>query len=94
MDITVNLRRPESKSKSNQTKAANETGMTQEWWIIDQTSGRISKDKKKEGLEFYVFSDQVSPPSVGFLAGYGYVKQRKNTLIHLKNIACRTSKVT
>uniref|UniRef100_A0A8C5G1A0 Piezo non-specific cation channel R-Ras-binding domain-containing protein n=1 Tax=Gouania willdenowi TaxID=441366 RepID=A0A8C5G1A0_GOUWI len=25
----------------------------------------------KSGLELYVFSDQVSPPSLGFLAGYG-----------------------
>ncbi|KAL2097108.1 hypothetical protein ACEWY4_006315 [Coilia grayii] len=70
MDITVNLRRPESK-KSNQTRAPNETEVTQEWWIINQTSGKISPDKKKEGLDLYVFSDQVSPPSVGFLAGYG-----------------------
>ncbi|KAG7455474.1 hypothetical protein MATL_G00257140 [Megalops atlanticus] len=51
----------------------NSTGQVQEWWIVNQTSaGRITKkDHKREGLELYVFSDQVSPPSLGFLAGYG-----------------------
>uniref|UniRef100_A0A8C5GY39 Piezo-type mechanosensitive ion channel component n=1 Tax=Gouania willdenowi TaxID=441366 RepID=A0A8C5GY39_GOUWI len=29
------------------------------------------KYKMEAGLELYVFSDQVSPPSLGFLAGYG-----------------------
>lgn len=48
---------------------------TQEWWIVNQTEfGPIKKDKKfVPGLEVYVFSDEVSPPSLGFLAGYGYV---------------------
>ncbi|KAM6918193.1 piezo-type mechanosensitive ion channel component 2 [Xenentodon cancila] len=47
----------------------------QEWWIVNQTkAGRITKplDQRSEaGLEVYIFSDQVSPPSLGFLAGYG-----------------------
>uniref|UniRef100_A0A8C9TQC1 Piezo-type mechanosensitive ion channel component 2a, tandem duplicate 2 n=1 Tax=Scleropages formosus TaxID=113540 RepID=A0A8C9TQC1_SCLFO len=54
----------------------NGTGEVQEWWIVDQPSSeKLSvrkQDKKKEaGLELYVFSDKVSPPSLGFLAGYG-----------------------
>ncbi|XP_043081658.1 piezo-type mechanosensitive ion channel component 2 isoform X2 [Puntigrus tetrazona] len=51
----------------------------QEWWIVDQPSaGKIQMrsesklEKKREaGLQLYVFSDKVSPPSLGFLAGYG-----------------------
>ncbi|XP_028328192.1 piezo-type mechanosensitive ion channel component 2 isoform X2 [Gouania willdenowi] len=47
----------------------------QEWWIVTQTvPGAINmsqKYKMEAGLELYVFSDQVSPPSLGFLAGYG-----------------------
>ncbi|XP_030629584.1 piezo-type mechanosensitive ion channel component 2 [Chanos chanos] len=38
-------------------------GSVQEWWMV--------KENKTSGLEFYVFSDRVSPPSLGFLAGYG-----------------------
>ncbi|RXM29721.1 Piezo-type mechanosensitive ion channel component 2 [Acipenser ruthenus] len=37
---------------------------TQEWWIVHD-------EENKKGLKLYVFSDQVSPPSLGFLAGYG-----------------------
>lgn len=43
--------------------------------MVSQTEfGPIDKERKKlDGLDVYVFSDQVSPPSLGFLAGYGYV---------------------
>ncbi|XP_057713162.1 piezo-type mechanosensitive ion channel component 2 isoform X2 [Corythoichthys intestinalis] len=45
----------------------------QEWWIVNQTErGPIPRNQNKDPrLELYVFSDQVSPPSLGFLAGYG-----------------------
>uniref|UniRef100_A0A8C7L0D5 Piezo type mechanosensitive ion channel component 2 n=1 Tax=Oncorhynchus kisutch TaxID=8019 RepID=A0A8C7L0D5_ONCKI len=43
----------------------NSSGEIQEWWIVDQPS------KREAGLQLYVFSDKVSPPSLGFLAGYG-----------------------
>jgi len=45
----------------------------QEWWIVSQTErGPLKKPEfNKSGLEIYIFSDQVSPPSLGFLAGYG-----------------------
>lgn len=50
-------------------------GKLQEWWIVNQTQpGKIkrkSMDHGKVGLDLYIFSDQVSPPSLGFLAGYG-----------------------
>nr|XP_019964666.1 PREDICTED: piezo-type mechanosensitive ion channel component 2 isoform X3 [Paralichthys olivaceus] len=65
MDIDLTLMRPESGSDQ-----------IQEWWIVNQTElGPIEKRTPKNmfaaGLEVYVFSDQVSPPSLGFLAGYG-----------------------
>ncbi|XP_042353330.1 LOW QUALITY PROTEIN: piezo-type mechanosensitive ion channel component 2 [Plectropomus leopardus] len=52
------------------------TNQSQEWWIVNQTvlgpiPKRPLKNKYDYGLELYVFSDQVSPPSLGFLAGYG-----------------------
>uniref|UniRef100_A0A8C9TX84 Piezo type mechanosensitive ion channel component 2 n=1 Tax=Scleropages formosus TaxID=113540 RepID=A0A8C9TX84_SCLFO len=43
----------------------------QGWWIVNQTDSCHSKPKNRTGLELCVFSDQVSPPSLGFLAGYG-----------------------
>ncbi|XP_034038368.1 piezo-type mechanosensitive ion channel component 2 [Thalassophryne amazonica] len=48
----------------------------QEWWVVNQTElgpieKRSAKQKYEAGLELYVFSDKVSPPSLGFLAGYG-----------------------
>uniref|UniRef100_A0AAZ3PV44 Piezo non-specific cation channel R-Ras-binding domain-containing protein n=1 Tax=Oncorhynchus tshawytscha TaxID=74940 RepID=A0AAZ3PV44_ONCTS len=54
----------------------NDSEGVQEWWIVNQTSpGKINvrspKNLYNAGLELYVFSDQVSPPSLGFLAGYG-----------------------
>ncbi|KAJ8403299.1 hypothetical protein AAFF_G00355160 [Aldrovandia affinis] len=54
----------------------NNTGEIQEWWIVDQPVTDDIKAWKAErnhkaGLKLYVFSDKVSPPSLGFLAGYG-----------------------
>ncbi|XP_075069388.1 piezo-type mechanosensitive ion channel component 2 [Mixophyes fleayi] len=39
-----------------------------EWWVLNQTMKYFSD---KTGLQLIVFSDKVSPPSLGFLAGYG-----------------------
>ncbi|XP_034063652.1 piezo-type mechanosensitive ion channel component 2 isoform X3 [Gymnodraco acuticeps] len=58
---------------------ANDSAQIQEWWIVNQTEpGPIPKrgplldpPKYEPSLDLYVFSDQVSPPSLGFLAGYG-----------------------
>ncbi|KAJ8279582.1 hypothetical protein COCON_G00066480 [Conger conger] len=47
----------------------NTTGEIQEWWIVNQPNK--TENKQKNGLELFVFSDKVSPPSLGFLAGYG-----------------------
>ncbi|XP_035271932.1 piezo-type mechanosensitive ion channel component 2-like [Anguilla anguilla] len=49
----------------------NMTGEMQEWWIVDQPVKCKNEKKQKAGLELFVFSDKVSPPSLGFLAGYG-----------------------
>uniref|UniRef100_A0A4W5L8E6 Uncharacterized protein n=1 Tax=Hucho hucho TaxID=62062 RepID=A0A4W5L8E6_9TELE len=47
----------------------NDSAQVQEWWIVNQTSpGKINirspKNLSDAGLELYVFSDQVSPPSL------------------------------
>uniref|UniRef100_A0AAV2JTX8 SET domain-containing protein n=1 Tax=Knipowitschia caucasica TaxID=637954 RepID=A0AAV2JTX8_KNICA len=57
-------------------RSQNDSGQVQEWWIVSQTEPgpldkRGAKKKLDAGLDVYVFSDQVSPPSLGFLAGYG-----------------------
>ncbi|XP_075877858.1 piezo-type mechanosensitive ion channel component 2 isoform X2 [Nelusetta ayraudi] len=46
---------------------------SQEWWIVHQAESGPLDDANEifKGLDVYVFSDQVSPPSLGFLAGYG-----------------------
>ncbi|XP_065118451.1 piezo-type mechanosensitive ion channel component 2 [Paramisgurnus dabryanus] len=65
MNITLSLRK----------SSANSSSGIQEWWIVNQTErGPILSGLKRQNescLEIYVFSDQVSPPSLGFLAGYG-----------------------
>ncbi|XP_023278685.1 piezo-type mechanosensitive ion channel component 2-like [Seriola lalandi dorsalis] len=65
LDIDVTLKQANNLSDQNQ-----------EWWIVNQTKpGPIEKRSQQymydAGLEVYIFSDQVSPPSLGFLAGYG-----------------------
>ncbi|XP_019739327.1 piezo-type mechanosensitive ion channel component 2 [Hippocampus comes] len=62
LNISVSLRQV-GKNKSQ----------VKEWWIVNQTErGPIEKSQNHDDcLELYVFSDQVSPPSLGFLAGYG-----------------------
>uniref|UniRef100_A0A3B3S4V9 Piezo type mechanosensitive ion channel component 2 n=1 Tax=Paramormyrops kingsleyae TaxID=1676925 RepID=A0A3B3S4V9_9TELE len=64
-NITLSLERKQ--------KNANDTKDIQEWWTVNQTEVRKYKTESDHdaGLELYVFSDQVSPPSLGFLAGYG-----------------------
>uniref|UniRef100_A0A3B5MPX8 Piezo non-specific cation channel R-Ras-binding domain-containing protein n=1 Tax=Xiphophorus couchianus TaxID=32473 RepID=A0A3B5MPX8_9TELE len=61
-------------------RAHNASDQIQEWWIVNQLDpgllGNIGT-KNEPGLNIYVFSDQVSPPSLGFLAGYGYMVLRK-----------------
>ncbi|XDV46792.1 hypothetical protein PO909_016629 [Leuciscus waleckii] len=60
-------------------RSRNASEHIQEWWIVDQPSaGKIQmrseqklEKKSAAGLQLYVFSDKVSPPSLGFLAGYG-----------------------
>uniref|UniRef100_A0A3Q4MTG6 Piezo type mechanosensitive ion channel component 2 n=1 Tax=Neolamprologus brichardi TaxID=32507 RepID=A0A3Q4MTG6_NEOBR len=53
-------------------KRANDSN-DKEWWIVYQTEPSKTNltNLKSAGLELFVFSDQVSPPSLGFLAGYG-----------------------
>ncbi|CAL8292374.1 unnamed protein product [Lota lota] len=67
-DIQIALERSTSRS-----------GEVQEWWIVDQPAHSLAPirnpasviGRRRAGLELFVFSDKVSPPSLGFLAGYG-----------------------
>ncbi|XP_062236076.1 piezo-type mechanosensitive ion channel component 2-like isoform X2 [Platichthys flesus] len=60
-------------------RSTNQSREVREWWIVDQPAdslvpvqaGASLKDKREAGLQLFVFSDKVSPPSLGFLAGYG-----------------------
>ncbi|KAM9308007.1 piezo-type mechanosensitive ion channel component 2 [Gastrophryne carolinensis] len=57
VNITVSLKR-------------NGTGHNvREWWVLNQPYKHFSN--LNNSLELLVFSDKVSPPSLGFLAGYG-----------------------
>ncbi|XP_023084247.1 piezo-type mechanosensitive ion channel component 2 isoform X2 [Piliocolobus tephrosceles] len=58
MDITIIL------SRDNTTK------YNSEWWVLNLTGNRIY-NPNSQALELVVFNDKVSPPSLGFLAGYG-----------------------
>ncbi|XP_054623072.1 piezo-type mechanosensitive ion channel component 2 isoform X2 [Dunckerocampus dactyliophorus] len=63
LDISLSLRQVQTDQRQ-----------LQEWWIVNQTEdGPIGQKSQScdACLELYVFSDQVSPPSLGFLAGYG-----------------------
>nr|XP_046227093.1 piezo-type mechanosensitive ion channel component 2-like isoform X2 [Scatophagus argus] len=60
-------------------RSTNQSQEFQEWWIVDQPAaslvlvggGASMSDRREAGLQLFVFSDKVSPPSLGFLAGYG-----------------------
>jgi hypothetical protein len=53
-------------------RSAQSSGEVREWWVVNQSEpGAIKKKTNMTGLDLYIFSDQVSPPSLGFLAGYG-----------------------
>ncbi|XP_062933243.1 piezo-type mechanosensitive ion channel component 2 isoform X2 [Cynocephalus volans] len=58
MNITIIL------SRDNTTKS------NSEWWVLNLTGNRIY-NQHSQALELVVFNDKVSPPSLGFLAGYG-----------------------
>ncbi|NXS33565.1 PIEZ2 protein, partial [Pomatostomus ruficeps] len=49
-------------------KNVSEEGV-REWWVLNQLEKR--QKTPQESLELFIFSDKVSPPSLGFLAGYG-----------------------
>lgn len=63
-------------------RSTNQSREIQEWWVVDQSAtslvppggGASLSNRRDAGLQLFVFSDKVSPPSLGFLAGYGYYK--------------------
>lgn len=44
-----------------------------QWWMVEECSPALtSANPKCHNIEIVIFSDKVSPPSLGFLAGHGY----------------------
>ncbi|XP_060100004.1 piezo-type mechanosensitive ion channel component 2 [Heteronotia binoei] len=64
-NITVSLVKNKDDNNNNNSDEFHE------WWIVNQTDKKIVRGDKQDSLELIVFSDKVSPPSLGFLAGYG-----------------------
>lgn len=47
-------------------------GEADQWWVVEECSPvPASSDHKCHSIEIVVFSDKVSPSSLGFLAGHG-----------------------
>lgn len=43
-----------------------------QWWVVEECSPVVtSSEHKCQSIELVVFSDKVSPSSLGFLAGHG-----------------------
>uniref|UniRef100_A0A8C3KC08 Piezo type mechanosensitive ion channel component 2 n=1 Tax=Calidris pygmaea TaxID=425635 RepID=A0A8C3KC08_9CHAR len=59
---------PDHGKEISLVKNVSEEGV-REWWVLNQLGKRYKTSE--ESLELFVFSDKVSPPSLGFLAGYG-----------------------
>lgn len=44
-----------------------------QWWMVEECSPALtSANPKCHNIEIVIFSDKVSPSSLGFLAGHGY----------------------
>uniref|UniRef100_A0A8C4H770 Piezo non-specific cation channel R-Ras-binding domain-containing protein n=1 Tax=Dicentrarchus labrax TaxID=13489 RepID=A0A8C4H770_DICLA len=49
-------------------------GEADQWWVVEECSPVVASSNNKCGnIEIVVFSDKVSPSSLGFLAGHGIV---------------------
>ncbi|XP_008287485.1 piezo-type mechanosensitive ion channel component 2 [Stegastes partitus] len=47
---------------------------TDQWWVVEECSPVVtSSEHKCHSIEIVIFSDKVSPSSLGFLAGHGIV---------------------
>lgn len=45
-----------------------------QWWMVEECSAAFtSAHPRCHNIEIVIFSDKVSPSSLGFLAGHGYV---------------------
>uniref|UniRef100_UPI00398E3A9B piezo-type mechanosensitive ion channel component 1 isoform X2 n=1 Tax=Pristiophorus japonicus TaxID=55135 RepID=UPI00398E3A9B len=63
LNVTMELQRHTGKD-------ANDSDSILEWWVI-QTKTEECKQNECNELQMVIFSDKVSPPSLGFLAGHG-----------------------
>ncbi|XP_074537420.1 piezo-type mechanosensitive ion channel component 2 [Halichoeres trimaculatus] len=44
-----------------------------QWWVVEECSPVLTSSHKCDSIEITIFSDKVSPSSLGFLAGHGIV---------------------
>ncbi|XP_041654339.1 piezo-type mechanosensitive ion channel component 2 [Cheilinus undulatus] len=58
--------------KLQQVSGASEKEADQ-WWVVEECSPVLAFDHKCGSIEIIIFSDKVSPSSLGFLAGHGIV---------------------
>lgn len=60
-----------------------------QWWMVEECPpGSTSSSPKCHNIEIVIFSDKVSPSSLGFLAGYGYVTTSTE---YSQEVLCLTS---
>lgn len=60
-----------------------------QWWMVEECSPAFpSANSKCHNIEIVIFSDKVSPSSLGFLAGHGYVTLSTE---YLQEVLCLTS---
>uniref|UniRef100_A0A7M4ECY9 Piezo non-specific cation channel R-Ras-binding domain-containing protein n=1 Tax=Crocodylus porosus TaxID=8502 RepID=A0A7M4ECY9_CROPO len=63
-NVTIKLHQLPSNSSSSKAT---------EWWIIQEQSPTCLNNVCSKNMELIVFNDKVSPPSLGFLEGYGVI---------------------
>ncbi|XP_028926177.1 piezo-type mechanosensitive ion channel component 2-like [Ornithorhynchus anatinus] len=64
-NITIWLQRLQGNTSSDPSKET-------EWWVIQEWRPSCAKNKGcAKNLELMIYNDKVTPPSMGFLAGYG-----------------------
>lgn len=60
-----------------------------QWWMVEECSSTFtSANPKCHNIEIVIFSDKVSPSSLGFLAGHGYVTTSTE---YCQEVLCLTS---
>lgn len=77
--------------KLQQVTSASEQQADQ-WWAVEECSPVVTSSKRKcHNIEIVVFNDKVSPSSLGFLAGHGYVTIHRSHLLFVQKSVFKPS---